>query len=66
MAARIAITVASQLASAARINQPGDGAEAVPPAPAGMSETRAAPCGPETVDRSPSIIVVAGESVYRA
>ena len=67
MAARIAISVATQLASAARRSQPGDGAVAVPPTDVTMSVEMLAPDGPSTRITSPSIrVAIAALSVDRA
>ena len=52
-AARIAISDATHEAAAARRNQPGDGAIAVPPIPAGMSVVSDSPPGPVTVTTRP-------------
>ena len=66
-AARIAIKVASQLASAARKSHPGDGLEPAPPTDAGMSVEIRSPAGPSTRTWRPfSSVAVAMESVYRA
>lgn len=66
-AARIEITVARQLAWAARDSQPGVGATAPPPSAFGMSVTVDQPPGPSTRQRSPSsITAVAGRSMERA
>jgi hypothetical protein len=63
-AARIAMSVAAQLASAARKSQPGDGADAVPPTDEGMSVVISSPLGPATRMRKPlSSVAVATESV---
>ena len=61
-AASMAMIVASHDASAARISQPGEGAEAPPPSAAAMSVVTS-PLGPVTRHRSPSRrIAVAGVS----
>jgi len=63
----MAINVATQLACAARSNQPGDGAAPLPPTDCGMSVWIVAPSGPLMVTASPSFrIAVAVLSVYRA
>jgi hypothetical protein len=53
-AARIATSVATHDASAARSSQPGDGAALPPPTLVGMSVRTFAPSGPTTVVASPS------------
>ena len=61
--ARIATSEATHDASAARRNQPGDGALAEPPIPAGMSVVRRSPAGPATSTTSPFVSrAVAAES----
>ena len=61
-AASIATMVASHDASAARISQPGDGAEPPPPSDVAMSVV-SSPDGPSTRQRSPSTrTAVAGVS----
>ena len=63
VAARIAISVATQLAAAARMYQPGGAASALPPTEAGISVCIEAPSAPDTVQSSPSFITaVAFES----
>jgi hypothetical protein len=52
-AARMAMSVVTQDAAAARKYQPGDGFEAVPPIPVGMSVASRSPPGPRTSVRSP-------------
>src|SRR5258705_758645 len=61
-AARMAITVALHDATDARNNQPGAGAEALPPNAGGMSVRAASPFGPVTWNRNPpsSTAVAAG------
>ncbi len=66
-AARSAISVHTQLATAARNAHPGDGPVPDPPIDAGISVTSNSPVGPVTETRRPlSSLADAGESVYRA
>ncbi|TME29819.1 MAG: hypothetical protein E6I62_09790 [Chloroflexi bacterium] len=59
----MAINVATQLAAAARMYQPGGAANALPPTDVGMSVSIEAPFGPLTMQRRPSAIVaMASES----
>jgi hypothetical protein len=67
IAARIAISVAAQLAAAARNSQPGDGALADPPTDLDMSVVTASPSGPAVSTTSPSRSTArAAPSRYRA
>src|SRR5688572_9563904 len=67
VAHRMAIIVASHVASAARRYQPGPGADAPPPIAAGMSVITTAPFGPSARQRRPSSrITTADESLHRA
>jgi hypothetical protein len=60
----MAISVASQVASAAHTSHPGEGADALPPTPFGMSLTIVAPPGPSARNlRPPSQTVLAAVSV---
>ncbi len=62
-----AILVASQVARAARDNQPGDGAELLPPIASGMSVTTVSPFVPVARHRRPSsMTAVIGLSWFTA
>jgi hypothetical protein len=66
IAARIAIRVTTQLASAGRRSQPGDGAVAVPPTDGTMLFVMLAPAGPATLTRPSMSVATAAQSVDRA